>query len=543
MNRPLCPYLGTLDKDDRPGPAVDYPSLENQCFAVPADELLLLADQATFCLSGECRHCPRYQNAQHATGLDEPDSASGASTGRGAIPHEHNQPANLEPDLMAAPAAATPFAGWVDALAAPDGDGAQRRWIWAGVALIFVTLFLCGGALAAYTGWQFVSARYLVAATGEISTLTESARALSAPSPTAAPQYLVVTATSAGVATQPAPAASPQTNFPLAVTPTPIVVNPAQLPQSPAGTGAVITSNSVTAAPNANQSELANLPQDITLPTPEVNLQLEVPTRRPTPVFEVPTSTPEVVEAAPPTPSPTPSPVLGPPVVVFEPFQYALPDGQCTMVRWHVENVQAVFYENQGVNGDGQREECMDDEPRTYTLAVVLPDGSTSIYTTTIDYLPPTPTMTPTPSFTPERDIEPTPTWTPNQPTPTPTPPAFFGIGLSIFGEDHHECSAGSTCEFDILVKNDSNVPDTSSLTIVQSGPWPALLCADNGGCASGALTLSNLNVGESRLVKLKVNVASDAAAETAGYGLQAISNGSGGSVTSSVVTVKVEVP
>ena len=54
--------------------------------------------------------------------------------------------------------------------------------------------------------------------------------------------------------------------------------------------------------------------------TPVVDLQLLVPTRRPTPVFDLPTSTPEAVAAALPTNTPTARrPLLGTPSVVFGP--------------------------------------------------------------------------------------------------------------------------------------------------------------------------------------------------------------------------------
>src|SRR4029434_1587740 len=98
---------------------------------------------------------------------------------------------------------------------------------------------------------------------------------------------------------------------------------------------------------------------------------------------------------------PTVTPVLGPPVVQFSPLQYALREGECTLVRWHVENVKAVYYENQGVNGDGEKEVCIDDKPEIVSLAVILPDGNSKVYTATVDYLLPTPTTTPTTRFTP----------------------------------------------------------------------------------------------------------------------------------------------
>jgi hypothetical protein len=526
MNLSVCPYLGTLDHEERPAPAVEYPSLENQCFAAAADELLLLADQATFCLSSGHRHCPRYQFAEQTAAPDEATAADQAEPPRD-LPPLDPEPASI---------------GLLNTMLA-EGPS-NRRWAWAGAALLFLIVLLCGGTVAAYTGWQLVSARYLAAAPpGQVQTLSEA--------PVQQPQYLVVTATSAAPS-PPSPTAlaaeplSPtvQLVFPPAVTPTPVVIDPNALAQPPAENGALANPG---VAPVANtgapveQSEPLSEPQNVVLPTPELNLQMEIPTRRPTPVFEVPTSTPEPVEPT-VTPTPTPTPILGTPVVQFGPLQYSLQEGQCTLLRWHVENVQAVYYENQPVNGDGQKEECMDDEPEVYTLAVILPDGQTSIYTATVDYLPPTPTLTPTPSFTPVRDDEPTPTWTPDVPTETPTPPAIYSLNLEVFGDRRRICTPGSSCEFDLLVTNLGNATDRLTLTFVQTGPWPALLCADGGDCGSGSVSVSNVSPGGGKLVKVKVSVSSDATPQTVEYAVQAVSNGSGGSVTSPTQGVEVEV-
>jgi hypothetical protein len=234
---------------------------------------------------------------------------------------------------------------------------------------------------------------------------------------------------------------------------------------------------------------------------------------------------------------------LGTPVVNFEPLKHTLMEDECTLVRWHVENVQAVYYQNQGVDGVGQKEECMDDKPQSYTLAVILGDGSSRIYTTTIDYLAPTPTPTPTPSYTPEKPFEPTPTWTPDVPTEMSTPVPVFAVSLEIFGEGRHICNAGSTCEFDLLVTNRGTVSDNIALSLVQSGPWPALLCGDGASCTTANLTLANVAPGDTKLVTLKINVATDVAGQTAGYSVQAISESSGGGVASGIVALEVEVP
>jgi polar amino acid transport system substrate-binding protein len=54
---------------------------------------------------------------------------------------------------------------------------------------------------------------------------------------------------------------------------------------------------------------------------------------------------------------------------------YSIQAGQCTVVRWDVQGVQAVFYNEQGVPGQDARQECPG-QTTTYNLRVVLNDGS-----------------------------------------------------------------------------------------------------------------------------------------------------------------------
>jgi hypothetical protein len=540
MSQSICPYLGTLDNADNAAPPVDYPSFENQCFAIIIDEPLLLAEQAAVCLASGHRACPRFRMVQQmGTDEGEPAAASPGSLRQATLAAEMAHP--------------FPLPDWAEvASAAKEGTLLGRRsWAWAGAAIIFMVMVLCGGIFAAYTGWQLASASYLTGRTGSVSTLSNPNL------PGQAQTFMVVTATSvaanlsaqaeAATATLVVvpPTLTPVGVFPLAVTPTPVVINPAVTNLQP-------STDSVANNPAGNPAQaitatqpIAQIgaPPDVTLPTPAIDLGVEIPTRRPTPIYDVPTSTPMPLEptaTATATPTPTP-PLLGTPVVQFAPLLYTLESGRCTLLRWNVQNVREVYFENTGVPGIGEREVCVDDEDEVYRLAVILGDGSTKIYTATITYLPPTPTQTPTASFTPERNIEPTPTWTPDIPTATPTPPIILGTTLEVFGENHRVCAAGSDCEFDFLVTNSGNTPDTLLVTIVQSGPWQALICAEGGDCSTANLTLSNVNPGGTKLVKLKVSVASDATPQRASYALQSFSASSSG-VSSGVTGVEVEV-
>jgi hypothetical protein len=96
---------------------------------------------------------------------------------------------------------------------------------------------------------------------------------------------------------------------------------------------------------------------------------------------ETPTSTPTATPTGPPptarptdTPTPTPTPL--PDVVIqFWADAQQLSAGTCTTLRWHVENVQAVFLNGTGVPGDGTHQTCPCAN-ETHVLTVELRDGS-----------------------------------------------------------------------------------------------------------------------------------------------------------------------
>lgn len=54
---------------------------------------------------------------------------------------------------------------------------------------------------------------------------------------------------------------------------------------------------------------------------------------------------------------------------------YSISPGQCTVVRWDVQGVQAVFFNEQGVAGQGAQQVCPT-QTTTYNLRVVMNDGS-----------------------------------------------------------------------------------------------------------------------------------------------------------------------
>jgi hypothetical protein len=282
---------------------------------------------------------------------------------------------------------------------------------------------------------------------------------------------------------------------------------------------------------------------------PATNIDLAVPTRRPTPILDLE----QIVPAAPagsaatdtpeplPTPTATPTPVLGTPFVIFSAADAALETGECTLVTWNVENVRAVYYENLGVDGHGEREECMKDRRGEYTLGVILATGVTQLYTVTVDLIRPTETPTETPTHTPEPVL--TPTWTPTPFTPTPTPDLQYGALLAVEGNSHQMCNPGDECEIGLLVTNTSITLDNLAVMLVAKGDWQARVCRMDGVCAEQSLILMNVGPSNTAYVVLRVQPPADAAAAVQSYSIQAVSQGSQGAAVSQVVDVEVEVP
>ena len=251
-----------------------------------------------------------------------------------------------------------------------------------------------------------------------------------------------------------------------------------------------------------------------------------------------PSATPSETPSA--TPSETPTP-LGTPIIVFAPDDVALKEGRCTFVRWNVKNVREVYYENLPMSGQGEREECIEDEPKVFRLLVVMGDGSTQTYTTTVGYLPPTPTPTVTPSFTPEPVM--TPTWTPVPSTPTPVPNIRYGVVLAPSASTSVTCERGQNCDVGLLLTNSGEAPDTLALMLVQGGALPAQLCRPDGVCAGNDLQVAGVGPGNTAYVLLRVSTPGDAAAQSTSYVVQGASTGSNRSQTSQAVTIQVTVP
>ena len=505
----VCPFLGILDETGKPAPYVEYPSLENRCFVSAEPGAVMLTDQATFCLSSGYRHCPRLA-AAHGQSPGAPRRSASVNTGTGASAG------------VSSGASADPLQRDIEEMEAElqaaymSRTKSRRRWGWFGAAMIFMSSLLCGGLFAAYIGWQMVNSDLFAVAPGTVDTLA------GAPAPAQPQVYLVVTATGEAPSPQPPPQSVPETNsqvpqaFPPAVTATPApeaLAAPASPPTSQNG--------------------------PIVLATAPFNMQLEIPTRRPTPLLDL-AVVPAFTSEPSPTTTATPTPALGTPVVIFAAKDAALESGDCTTVTWHVENVSAVYYENIGVDGHGEHEECLRDKPGDYVLTVVLPNGATQYYTATVDLIRPTETPTPSPTFPPE--VIPTATWTPVIPTNTPTPDYQYGVLLATDGDRKRTCNPGEACRISLLLTNTSITIDNLSISILEAGAWKSQLCRLDGVCSDSKLTIASVGPGNTALVHFSAHIPADASAMTEAYVVRAVSEGSQGSAGSNALTLEVSV-
>lgn len=511
--RNICPYLGTMDEEGKPAPYIDYPSFENNCFVGIRPEAIMLTDQATFCLSSGHRHCPRLTTELDASSSRSDRSAAGAAADGFASASPSDPLLNALADMEEAMETRR-----------IASRRRKRRMSWIGIIAAFLSTVACGGLFAAYIGWELVNRDGIASTAGSVTTIAQPAPTLAAP-----PLYLVVTATSDAVqasAQSELTVATSGPALPQAVTATP----------RPAGQSAFTTIGGRVSAPEqgANAGAVdASEPR----PTPVLNMLVQVPTRRPTPVLDLAITVPTVPLAT-PFQSPTPIPPAGTPVVIFAAEDEELESGECTTVSWHVENVSAVYYENLGVDGHGEAEECIRDKPGDYVLTIVLPNGGTDYYTVTVGLIQPT--ATPTPTSTRPPYVEPTATWTPDVPTATPTPDMQYGVRLTVEDGSEHACPAGGDCTIELRLTNTSLGIDDISVLFLQSGSWDASLCRLDGVCSDSKLTLASVGPSNTALIVMEVDVPETASGRSETYTLRAVSEGSGGEDGSDAVSITV---
>ena len=59
---------------------------------------------------------------------------------------------------------------------------------------------------------------------------------------------------------------------------------------------------------------------------------------------------------------------------------------ECTTIRWDVDNIKAVYFENQPTTGHNSKQVCPTYDT-TYTLLVDMLDGSSQRFTITISVI------------------------------------------------------------------------------------------------------------------------------------------------------------
>lgn len=520
MTAQLCPYLGTGDEEDR-GPAQTYPSFENRCFAqtqIPSEldgleggSTLLLRDQATYCLGATHNLCPRYRALHGAAAPPEPLAQA---------VEPFSDP--LGPNAQV----------WEDM-----DDRPRRLGFWVSLLATLVVLLFCGGSVAAYMGWQLIG-----------RTLNPPQRLASQdiPTPPPGPVFLLVTATAAVEPDAPvaAPAVivtpTPTFAFPQAVTPTPRPTdsgNPIPLPPVVEPAGPIVITTPTPASPEPVAPDLATavaLPVVITTP----GSLPPTPTRRPTPTpgaGDLPVGPPGAVIVV----TATPTPDLPEPVVTFRAAHQSVLPGDCTILSWDVENARAVFLDNEGVAGHGERRVCLRWESQTFVLSVLSLDGVETLHRLTVQLVPHTPTPTITPTMTPV--FTPTPTWTPEGGSPANPAPPRIAVSLVVDGGNQITCTPGQQCEAVLQVRNDGDLADEIFVNLSKDGPWPAQICRSDGICGDSVVS-QGVGTGQQIPVFVRVTPPVEAANQAFTFRVEAVSGNSGHTVASgpSFVTFRV---
>ena len=73
--------------------------------------------------------------------------------------------------------------------------------------------------------------------------------------------------------------------------------------------------------------------------------------------------------------------------LLFSADSTVLPAGECTILHWEIENVDAVFFDGTPVSGRGIREVCPEETTR-YTLLVLYSDGEQEPFIVVVEVRP-----------------------------------------------------------------------------------------------------------------------------------------------------------
>jgi len=91
-----------------------------------------------------------------------------------------------------------------------------------------------------------------------------------------------------------------------------------------------------------------------------------------------------------PTATVTPTPEATP-IIDFYADDTSIDQGECTDVHWSVENISAVYFQNDPVVGHDSRKVCPN-STKTYTLRVIYRDNSEHNFKVTVEVIEPSPT-------------------------------------------------------------------------------------------------------------------------------------------------------
>jgi hypothetical protein len=153
--------------------------------------------------------------------------------------------------------------------------------------------------------------------------------------------------------------------------------------------------------PTATPTATPSVPAPASTDTPTLTLTPSATATGTPPPTETPTSTststPTATSTSTDTPTPTatstPSPPP-PPQINFRVDNENLVAGQCTTLRWDVDNVREVYIEGIGVPGHGSQDICPG-ESTSYTMRVVLLTGGEETRTVTVTVTQPADTQPP----------------------------------------------------------------------------------------------------------------------------------------------------
>jgi len=209
------------------------------------------------------------------------------------------------------------------------------------------------------------------------------------------------------------------------------------------------------------------------------------------PLTTTPTLTPTATST--PTPTSTPLPTSTPnPNVRFWADKTDLTAGECTTLYWQTNNILAIFFDNVGVSGDGERAFCPC-ETESHTLRVKYLDSTSENFVITLNVtgqcgVTPTSTSTVSPgeptsdaaTATPRPTFTPSPTALPENPSVTPSEETDIATATASTGAQPATLTATATTQ----AVTQGDVPDTPQASGTLVSPLDTLESPSDSGTA-----------------------------------------------------------